>query len=74
MQVGEKGACQGAGDWDRDVGMEARGSRKRGESERLKGALKDRDEARDDKEQGPCNRGAQRRAHGGATGQKGHES
>ena len=37
----------------------------RGENERLKGALKDRDGARDDKEQGQCNRGAQRRAHGG---------
>jgi hypothetical protein len=38
----------------------------RGESKRLKGALEDRDGARDDKEQGPCIRGAQRRAHGGA--------
>ena len=31
MQVGEKGACEGAGDWEqghRDMRMEARGSRR----------------------------------------------
>jgi hypothetical protein len=50
----------------KDAQFEALGQFEAPQSERLKGVLKDPNEARDHKEQGPCNRGAQRRAHGGA--------